>query len=50
MRHFRTLLSLMLAMFLVFTGFVFSGVDTFDVRAAAAVCDASLPYEVSSIP
>ncbi|MGB7595520.1 MAG: hypothetical protein WBL80_08135, partial [Erysipelotrichaceae bacterium] len=50
MKQFRTLISITLAMILGLTGFVFSGVNrNIDVAAAAVVCDATLPYEVSVI-
>jgi beta-N-acetylglucosaminidase len=50
MKQFRTLISVTLAMILGFTGLVFSGVNgNIDVDAAAIVCNASLPYEVSVI-
>jgi len=50
MKQFRTLISITLAMILGFTGLVFSGVNrSIDVAAAAIVCDATLPYEVSVI-
>lgn len=50
MNKIRTLISITLTMALSFSGLIFSGVTgTINVAAAAVVCDATLPYEVSVI-